>query len=284
MTLTADPTTTPVDAPVERPVDPDPIGTGRDPEFIRRHQGLLETYASYFKPEVRGFEQVPATGPFLVVGNHSGGATPPDLPILMTAWWRERGADEPIYGLFHSAFMGLPGVGNVVRKAGALEAGWDAAERALDAGAGVVVYPGGDHEAFRPSRDRDKIDFAGRTGFIKLALRMGVPIVPAVSCGAHDTVRVLTRGERLVPFMPHLKLMRTKVAPVMLGFPWGVSMGIPTLPLPAQVTVQLGPAIDWRGHFGPEAADDPALLKRLYTEVTSIMQATLDRLAAERGR
>jgi len=265
-------------------VGPDPLGTGRDPEFIRRHQGLLETYASYFKPEVRGFEHLPTQGPMLVVGNHSGGATPPDMPILMTAWWRERGIDEPVYGLFHSAFLGIPGVGNVVAKAGALEAGWDGAQRALDAGASVVVYPGGDHECFRPSRDRDKIDFAGRTGFVRLALRTGVPIVPAVSCGAHDTVVVLSRGEWLVPFMPHLRLMRTKVAPIMLGFPWGISMGVPTLPLPARVTVQLGPVVDWRGHYGADAADDEALVRRLATEVTTTMQATLDQLAAERGR
>ena len=69
-------------------------GSGRDPATIERYQKLLEIYASYYRPEVRGFESLPEKGPFLVVGNHSGGATPPDMPILMSAWWRQRGVEH----------------------------------------------------------------------------------------------------------------------------------------------------------------------------------------------
>jgi len=92
--------------------DPDPARTGRDPEFIERNLELLETFSSYFNPEVRGIDRLPAKGPFLIVGNHNGGATPPDMPILMTKWWNTRGVDEPVYGLFHSFFFNLPGVGD----------------------------------------------------------------------------------------------------------------------------------------------------------------------------
>ena len=70
--------------------DPDPARTGRDPEFIRRNLGKLEMFSSYFNPEVRGLDRLPASGPFLIVGNHNGGATPPDMPILMTEWWNRR--------------------------------------------------------------------------------------------------------------------------------------------------------------------------------------------------
>src|SRR4051794_22724328 len=213
--------------------------TARDTDFIRRAQPVLERYVSWFRPEVRGFDNLPETGPFLVVGNHSGGQTPPDLPILMTAWWRERGVEEPVYALFHSFFLSLPGVGPNVAKAGALEAGDGHAEGVLDGGGIVVVYPGGDHRAVRPWRDRNRIDFAGRSGFIRLALRTGVPIVPSVSIGAHETLVVLSRGEGLARFMPHLRLMRVKVMPVVLGPPWGISFGLPTFPLRARVTVQL---------------------------------------------
>src|SRR5438445_8514373 len=121
-------------------------GSGRDPATIERYQKLLELYASYYRPEVRGFESLPKSGPFLVVGNHSGGAMPPDMPILMTAWWRQRGVEEPVYGLFHSFFLGLPGVGDAMKKAGGMEANPEAAEHALRAGGSVLVYPGGDHE------------------------------------------------------------------------------------------------------------------------------------------
>ena len=262
--------------------DADPAGTGRDPDFIERNLGLLERWASYFNPEVRGLDQLPKHGPFLIVGNHSGGATPPDMPVLMTAWWRQRGVEEPVYGLFHSAFMGVPRVGDVMRKAGGIEAAPDAAEAALRAGGSVLVYPGGDHEAFRPWTDRHQIDFNGRTGFIKLALRTGVPIVPATSCGAHNSVMVLSRGDRLVRLLPHLRMMRVKVMPIMLGLPWGVSFGLPTLPLPARVVTQVGPVVDLPRRFGPEVADDEATVQAIYDEVTTLMQRTMDGLVAER--
>jgi 1-acyl-sn-glycerol-3-phosphate acyltransferase len=258
------------------------VGSDRDPSFIERARPVLETYVRWFRPEVRGFEHLPARGPFLVVGNHSGGPTPPDLPILMTAWWRERGIDEPVYGLFHSAFLALPGVGLVMRRAGALEAGWANAEPVLRDGGIVIVYPGGDYEAFRPSRDRDRIDFAGRTGFVRLALRLGIPIVPAVSCGAHDTVFVLTRGEQLARMHPLLRRFRIKTQPFLLGLPWVVSPGLPVLPLPARVVVQLCRPIDLARELGPDAEHDGRQVQKGYDRVTGEMQSVLDRLAAER--
>src|SRR5207244_5851441 len=105
---------------------------------------------------------------------------------------------EPVYGRCRSAFFGLPGVGGAIQKAGGMEADPEAAEHALCAGGSVLVYPGGDHEAFRPWTERHQIDFNGRTGFIRLALRTGVPIVPAVSCGAHHSVVLLSRVHRRV--------------------------------------------------------------------------------------
>jgi 1-acyl-sn-glycerol-3-phosphate acyltransferase len=258
-------------------------GAGRDPETIRRYQRMIEMYTAYYRPEVRGFENLPESGPFLVVGNHSGGATPPDMPILMASWWRQRGVDEPVYGLFHSFLLGLPGVRAPLTKFGALEAGWDAAEAVLREEGIVLVYPGGDHEAFRPYSQRNKIDFAGRTGFIRLALRTRVPIVPAVTIGVQDSIIVLSRGEPLARFMPHLKLMRLKVMPVMVGFPWGISFGLPTLPLPSKATVQLGTPIDLSAQFGPEHAKGDRVVERCYEQVTGTMQNMLDELVAERG-
>ena len=75
-------------------VGPVEVGSARDPAFLRAARPVLELFASYFRPEVRGFERLPDKGPFLVVGNHSGGQIPPDLPVLLTAWWRRRGEDE----------------------------------------------------------------------------------------------------------------------------------------------------------------------------------------------
>jgi 1-acyl-sn-glycerol-3-phosphate acyltransferase len=259
-----------------------PVGDDRDPAFIERVRPVLETYVRWFRPEVRGFAQLPTRGPFLVVGNHSGGATPPDIPVLMTAWWRERGVDEPVYGMFHSAFLAIPGVGPYVKRAGALEAGWDNAQAVLERDGVVLVYPGGDHEAFRPFRDRDRIDFAGRTGFVRLALRARVPIVPAVSCGAHDTVIVVARGENLAALHPVLRRFRVKTMPFLVGLPWVVSPGWPVVQLPAKIVVQLGGPIDLAAELGDDDASDEALVQKGYDLVTGTMQQTLDALARER--
>ncbi len=259
------------------------VGALRDPAFLHSIRPLLERYVAWFRPEVRGFERLPEHGPFLVVGNHSGGQMPPDIPVLLTAWWRERGEAEPIYALFHSFFLGLPGVGPIMAKAGAIEAGPAAAEEVLRAGAILLDYPGGDHEVFRTWRDRNRIDFGDRLGFVRLALRTQVPVVPAVSVGAHETLVVLTRGERLARLLHYDKLFRVKVMPFVLGPPFGVVPGgIPTFPLPAKITVELLAPIDWSTRYGPEAASDDDVVRACFDEITGVMQTALDRLAAER--
>ncbi len=244
---------------------------------------MLELFASYFRSEVRGFERLPASGPFLVVGNHSGGQMPPDLPVLLTAWWRERGVDEPVYALFHSFFLGLPGVGPAMRRAGAVEAGRDAAEAVLRSGAVLIDFPGGDYEVFRPWWRRNRIEFGERLGFVRLALRTGVPVVPAVSVGSHETLVVLARGQAVARLLRIDQLFRIKVMPLVFGPPFGlVPGGIPTFPLPAKITVELGAPIDWTSRYGPDAAEDEEVVRACYDELTAGMQATLDRLARER--
>jgi 1-acyl-sn-glycerol-3-phosphate acyltransferase len=243
---------------------------------------MLELYATYFRSEVKGFERVPEHGPFLVVGNHSGGQTPPDIPVLLTAWWRERGEEEQVYALFHHFLLGIPGVRRLLERAGAVEAGPTDAEAILRGDGILFDYPGGDYEVFRPWWERNRIDFGGRLGFVRLALRTQVPIVPAVSVGSHETLVVLARGQRLARCLRLDRIFRIKVMPLVFGPPFGfVPGGIPTWPLPAKITVELCEPLRW-SRYGPDAAEDDAIVRRCYDEVTEAMQATLDRLAAER--
>src|SRR3954466_16413987 len=111
---------------------PPAVGRARSGGFIRSARPMLETFARYFRPEVRGFDNLPAKGPFLVVGNHSGGQMAPDLPILLTAWWRTRGIEEPVYALFHSTFLAIPGIGTTMARAGGVEAARGNAETLLN--------------------------------------------------------------------------------------------------------------------------------------------------------
>jgi 1-acyl-sn-glycerol-3-phosphate acyltransferase len=143
----------------------------------------------------------------------------------------------------------------------------------------VLVYPGGDWEVSRPTWEANRIEFADRKGFIKLALGAGVPMVPVVSVGGQETAIFLTHGDRLARALRLDKLLRLKTLPVNLSLPWIVNIGdfLGHLPLPAKITVQVMEPIDLRERYGPDPDID-----RIYDDVTAQMQGQLDELAAER--
>ncbi|MGH0037722.1 MAG: 1-acyl-sn-glycerol-3-phosphate acyltransferase [Myxococcota bacterium] len=250
-----------------------------DPDFLATTLPFLDTVLRYFDAEVRGFEHLPSKGPALLVGNHSGGTLVPDVAVFIASWYRARGLEHPLMALAFDAVFGLPGVGPAARRAGAMPASHDNAREALASGASVLVYPGGDHDAYRPWSDRNRIDFAGRRGFVKLALREGVPVVPVVGHGAHESVVVLSRGDAFSSALGFDR-MRTTVMPLVWQLPWGLSLPfVPGLPMPVKISMQVGPPLDWSRH-GPEAAEDPRIVARCYEEISDSMQTTLDRLAA----
>jgi len=251
----------------------------RDAAFIERQLRPVHSYTAMFSPEVRGLERLPATGPVLVVGNHSCLFYMPDVWVVAEAIVRRRGLDQPAYALAYDLLFGIPGVGGFLRRIGAIPAGGSQAEQALAEGAAVVVYPGGDLEACRPWSRRGRIDLAGHRGFVRLALRTGVPVVPVVAHGAHDAVVVVARGDRLAR-MFGLSRLRINVFPIMLG-PFGLtSILTPPPPMPAAVTVEFLAPLDWSG-FAPGADGDEEVVEACYQEITAAMQSTLDALRAE---
>jgi 1-acyl-sn-glycerol-3-phosphate acyltransferase len=155
----------------------------------------------------------------------------------------------------------------------------DNGRRAFAVGAPVLVYPGGDVETFRPSWHSHRVEFAGRKGFVRLALDEGVPIVPVVSIGGQETALFLTRGQHLARALRLDRLARVKVLPISIGPPFGVNvLDLPgRLPLPAKITIEVLPPINLRERFGPHPDVDA-----VYEHVTSIMQSALNRLADER--
>jgi 1-acyl-sn-glycerol-3-phosphate acyltransferase len=251
----------------------------RDPDFIRRTLPLVRIFGEWWhRSEVHGLEATDRLPSVLYVGNHSGGFTTPDAPILALALMARHGVDWPIFLLAHDMLFLVPGAG-ALRRWGIMPASRANAMAALRAGGSVIVFPGGDHDVFRPSSEQARIDLAGRTGFIDTALVAGVPIVPFVSIGGQETQLFLTRGEWLARLNPATSWARTRVWPISLGFPFGISVGgfPPNLPLPAKITTRVLAPIDVRARFG--ANPDRQVV---YSHVSRVLQEALDELAAER--
>jgi 1-acyl-sn-glycerol-3-phosphate acyltransferase len=252
----------------------------RDPGLVREYLPYFKASALYFGTEIRGWENLPAEGPFLIVGNHSGGAGTNDSTALIARWVEERGPEAPLYSLAYDLLFAYPAVGRLLPKLGIVPASLENARRALAMGAPVLVFPGGDQEVFRPWTHRNKIEFGGHQGFLQLAIESGVPVVPMTTHGAHESTFVLTRGRSLARRMG-LTRLRVKVFPLIWNIPFGVTPGfVPSLPLPAKVTLQLGEPLDW-SHYGVDEARNPVVLQRCYDEITDVMQGTLDELARE---
>jgi 1-acyl-sn-glycerol-3-phosphate acyltransferase len=251
----------------------------RDPDFIRERLPLMWLMASlWYRGEVRGLGNVPDSGPVLLVGNHSGGNMTPDTLVFTLAFNTYFGVERSFYQLAHNLVLSMPGLGSL-RKFGTVAASPQNAEKALESGAALLVYPGGDYEVHRPSWQRNRVDFDGRKGFIRLALAQDVSIVPVVSIGGQETAVFLTRGERLARLFALDRLFRLKVLPISLALPWGLNVGdmLGHIPLPAKITIETLPPINLREEFGPEPD-----LDEVYDHIQRLMQDTLDALAAER--
>jgi 1-acyl-sn-glycerol-3-phosphate acyltransferase len=228
---------------------------------------------------VRGIENIPADGPVLLVGNHSGGNVTPDSFVLGLAFNTYFGVERPFYQLAHNLVMLMPQV-RWLRRMGMVAASRENAARLLARDAAVLVYPGGDWEVHRPSWKSASVDFAGRKGFLKMALEGNVPIVPVVGIGGQETALFLSRGEWLAKLLGLDRLLRLKVLPISIAAPWGLNIGdfVGHLPLPAKITVSVLKPVDLRKRFGPEPD-----LEKSYNHITRAMQRELDKLAAERS-
>jgi 1-acyl-sn-glycerol-3-phosphate acyltransferase len=251
----------------------------RDPDFIRERLPLMWLIASlWYRGEVRGLGNIPDSGPVLLVGNHSGGNMTPDTIIFTLAFSTYFGVERHFYQLAHNLVLSMPALGSL-RKFGTVAASPENSKKALESGAALLVYPGGDYEVHRPSWQRNRVDFGNREGFIRLALEQNVPIVPVVSIGGQETALFLSRGEGLARLLALDRMFRLKVLPISLAVPWGLNVGdmLGHLPLPAKITIETLPAIDLRAEFGP----DPDV-HEIYDHVQRLMQDTLDALAAER--
>ncbi len=256
--------------------------SGTDEATMQRQKYLWNFLVDYwFRMEFDGWENLPDP-PALLVGIHSGAPFVWDAWTVGVQWWRRFGQDRPLHGTAHDVLMAMPLVGRYFRAMGVLPAAPDSMATALAEGRDVAVWPGGEVDSLRPWSERDRANLAGRKGFVKMAIRAGVPIVPIATVGGADAMPVLVRGDQLSRALRLDKLLRLKVFPIAVSLPWGIApAALPQFPLPAKIRTRLMPAIEL--DHDPDRADDDEYLEEMYWEVQNSIQHGMDALARKRA-
>lgn len=269
-----------------------------DPEFVEAIAPFLEgLYKHYFRCEISGWENVPDE-PAMFVGNHNGLLTF-EVLMLFHGWWKRYGTDRRAVGLAHGIAINNPVFRWILPRIGAIPADPDIANEALQQGYSLMVYPGGEKESFRPYKERKKVDFYQRKGFIRLALRSGKPLVPVVSIGAHESYVILHRGEEIAEALGLKKKLRLHGVPITyrsIFFMWCMVSGIFTffplllapaaflsifVPLPTKMTFRILPPVDCRAMMDPSLSEDENH-QRIYDHVVGQMQTVLTEEYAKR--
>jgi 1-acyl-sn-glycerol-3-phosphate acyltransferase len=210
---------------------------------------LRPLYRSWFRVEVRGIENVPATGGALVVANHSG-AIALDAVMTQLAVHDEHPAHRHLRLLGADLVFALPVIGELARKTGTTLASNADAERLLRAGELVGVWPEGFKGIGKPFSERYKLQRFGRGGFVSAALATRVPIIPCSIVGAEEIYPILGNMKTLA------RLLGLPYLPVTPTFPWLGLLGL--VPLPSKWIIEFGAPIDTTAHLAPSDLDAAA--------------------------
>ncbi|MFL5871260.1 MAG: lysophospholipid acyltransferase family protein [Solirubrobacterales bacterium] len=254
---------------------------GPDWDFMERQKYFWNPLMDYwFRMEIEGWEKIPEP-PALLIGIHSGAPFVWDAWTVGVQWWRHFGSERQLHGTAHDALMAAPLIGAYFRRMGVVPAAPDSIATALAEKHDVALWPGGERDSLRHWTQRDQAVLAGRTGFIKMAIRAAVPIVPISTVGGPDAMPVLATGRRIARALRLDQLAQLKMFPIALQAPWGISPALlPEIPFPTKIRTAFGEPIGFDND--PERADDEDYVERKYDEVQSAIQAGMDRLARRR--
>lgn len=272
----------PLSAFIAKRVAREPNLAGQTAEF-RRVQAPIWEFLNryYFRLEVDGWDRIP-DDKALFIGIHSGGSLTMDAWTLIEAWQSHFNGERILHGTAHDLLMATPGLGDYFRAVGVIPASRAGVTAALAAGHDVIVWPGGEKDAMRHWRKRDQAILGGRKGFVRQAMRSGVPIVPVATIGGHDTVFVISEGKAIAQWTGLGKRLRGANIPIIAGFPFPLAIEIlpAHIPLPAKIRTEFLDPIEV--DHDPERLDDQAYVDSIYTEVEQSIQAGMDRLAKKR--
>jgi len=148
-------------------------------------------YKYWFRVEWEGLEKIPHHGGALLIANHAG-AIPSDAPAIMHGIEEELG--RPVYGMADTFFRTIPVVGTMWSRTGGVPAHPDNAYRLLhDQHQLALVFPEGTKATSKTYTDRYRLRRFGRGGFVEIAMKAGVPVIPIAVVGAEESMPILFR-------------------------------------------------------------------------------------------
>jgi 1-acyl-sn-glycerol-3-phosphate acyltransferase len=234
---------------------------------------LRPLYEKWFRVETRGLDNVPDTGGALIVANHSG-TIPVDALMTSLALLDHHPAHRHVRLLAADLVFTMPIVAPLARKGGNTLACNADAERLLNGGELVGVFPEGFKGIGKPFSERYKLQRFGRGGFVSAALRTGTPIIPCSIVGAEEIYPMVGNAKTLA------RLLGMPYLPVTPFFPWLGPLG--AIPLPSKWIIEFGEPIETAELGGPAAAEDPMLVFNLTDQVRETIQSTLYTLLMQR--
>ena len=255
---------------------------GQNPDLMRKQSAIWDFILDhYFRVEMTGWEHL-SDNASMLIGVHSGTWLTMDAWTLCAEWWRRYKGERILHGTAHDVLMALPGLGKYFRDVGVIPAKRASVSAAFAAGHDVVIWPGGEVDAMRSWSKRHTVVLGGRKGFIRQAIRSGVPIVPVATVGGHDTVFVLSECRKLAKMLRLKKFLRTEIAPLVLGFPFGITLeAFPMhIPLPAKIRTEILEPIEIDSD--PDRENDQDYVDKKYNEVECRIQEGVNRLARQR--
>jgi 1-acyl-sn-glycerol-3-phosphate acyltransferase len=240
---------------------------GFDPELTERVllQLVKPLYEYWWRADWRGLEHVPAKGAALLVGNHSGSIAV-DAIVMKFGVLDKHPAHRHVRLLAADMVFRLPFVAPLARKSGNTLACDEDALRLVGEGELVGVFPEGYKGVGKGYRNRYKVQRFGRGGFVELALKARVPIVPVAIVGAEEIYPMIYNAKTLARIggLPYF--------PITPFFPWLGPLGL--IPLPSKWIIQFGPPIR-TDRYDPDAWQDGMLVFELVDQIRDTIQQML---------
>lgn len=248
---------------------------GYDPELAREVLLPLAKplYENYFRVRTYGIERIPSTGPAILVGNHSG-TIPLDAVMVQYAVANEHPQKRTVRNVAANLAFQMPFMGPLARKTGNAVAHDDDAQELLRRGEILGVFPEGYKGVGKGWRERYKLQRFGRGGFVELALRMRVPVVPVAIVGAEEAYPMIANAKWLA------KLFGFPYFPITPTWPLLGPLG--AIPLPSRWVIEFGEPIPM-DDYPEDAADDAMLVFDLSDRIRDTIQQMLYRNLSKRG-